>query len=341
MPWTGDGCQFWCLPAVWARVGHLSGPLLPHQVSPVVQGRWEGAAGTKEEEDTLVTPRVVRGGARNSSTSALCHLHLSRPLGKNPGSGGEVLPVHRSPESTFSLRPHCWGTPGIFHQPQRAGSRIPQSFWKASLLFQQKQRGSGQKGGAEGREDSQAKPSVLPCHGACSKSRPLSGSRPPHLYHEEHELDQGVSNPIPNTKKGQLELSLPDVATRTYGPGVARTLGFVQQSQKSGFLCAITSFFNICKTFSWPNETRLQARIGPQASTLQLLPHPSQLRASLIWGFQNRCLKRLGPEARRHPESRSPPRTALTTHTAHPAVPSEVPTHICTCGGWKRPWLML
>lgn len=241
----------------------------------------------------------------------------------------------------FSLRPHCWGTPGIFHQPQRVGSRIPQSFWKASLLFRQKQRGSGQKGWAEGREDSQAKPRVLPCHGACSKSRPLPGPRPPHLYNKEHELDQGVSNPIPNTKKGQLELSSPDIATRTYGPGVARMLGFVRQSQKSGFSRAITSFFNICKTFSWPNETRLQARTGPQASTLQLLPHPSQLRASLIWGSQNRCMRRLGPEARRHPESRSPPRTALTTHTFHPAVPSETPTHICTCGGWKRPWLML
>ena len=77
-------------------------------------------------------------------------------------------------------------------------------------------------------------------------------------------------------------------------------MGFVEQSQNSGFLRAITSFFNVCKTSSWPKETRLRARVGPQGQHTAASPPslPSQASPSTAVNAQ---------ETVGYPESRSPP----------------------------------
>lgn len=144
----------------------------------------------------------------------------------------------------LSLCSHCSpaGAPLIFPiRPKGQVAEFPRPLGEAKGVW------------AEGKENSQATTRVLPCPVLKQASScPFSMPQSPHLCNKEQELDQGVRNP--NTKGvaagTQRPPPPPNAATRPNGPGVATTLGFVEQSQKSGFLRAITSFFNVCKTSS-------------------------------------------------------------------------------------------
>lgn len=237
-----------------------------------------------------MTQGAAQGWAWNLSTSTPCHRLLSRPPEKTQGAERFYSCV--GPESALSLWPYRWGASDIFHQPQRAGGRIPRS-------------SGGSQGGLGRRKGEQSghhQGLALPW--PCSKSRlapSLRLSLPICATRNRNETRESVTQ----TPRGwQLELSTPssapNAATRTYGPGVATTLGFVEQSQKSGFLRAITSFFNVCKTSSRPKETRLRARIGPQGQHTATSP-PSLLSQA------SRSIAVNGQEMVGYRESRSPP----------------------------------
>lgn len=139
----------------------------------------------------------------------------------------------------------------------------PHSLWEASLLFQQKHLGAGeatgQKRGVEGRRDSQPKTRVPTCPRACGKSLSCFGPQCPHPYREGRELDKGSPTQTPS---GSRWNSAPKRVPRMCRPGAARTFGFEKQSEKSGFLCVITSSLNIRKTFSRP----MKQESGPESA---------------------------------------------------------------------------
>lgn len=148
----------------------------------------------------------------------------------------------------------------------------PHSLWEASLLFQQKHLGAGeatgQKRGVEGAWDSQPKTRVPTCPRACGKSLSCFGPQSPHPYREGRELDKGSPTQTPS---GSRWNSAPKRVPGMCRPGAARTFGFEKQSEKSGFLCVITSSLNIRKTFSGP----MKQESGPE------LAHGPPLRSGL------------------------------------------------------------
>lgn len=124
--------------------GHLSGR---------TDGRTSGDKGGGDE----VAQGAAQGRAWNLSPSTPCHGLLSRPLEKTQGA--ERFSSCAGPESVLSLRPYCWGASDIFHQPQRAGGRNPQSSGGS-------QRGLGRRKGEQSGHDQ-----GLALSWSCSKSR--------------------------------------------------------------------------------------------------------------------------------------------------------------------------
>ena len=297
-----------------------------------LSGRIDGRASRDKGGGDRVTQGAAQGWAWSLSTSTPCHRLPSRPPEKTQGAERFYSCV--GPESALSLWPYCWGACNIFHQPQRAGGRIS---WSSGG----NQGGLGRRKGEQSGHDQGL---ALPW--SCTKSRlapSLRLSIPICAMRDRNETRESVTQ----TPRGQqLEFSTPssapNAATRTYGPGVATTLGFVEQSQKSGFLRAITSFFNVCKTSSRPKETRLRARIDPQGQ--HTATSPSSLLSRASRSIAVNAQEMVGYRESRSPPPGGPPALA----SPHPPsrggglwIPSGAPTYICTCGGWKRPWLML
>lgn len=229
-----SGCQLWCVPAVRAPVGHLSGSLFPHQVSPAGQRWWEGRQGQRRTSSAAGSHS--RGRGRDLPTSALCHLHFSGRQGKVQG----LRWFHLCPAALrlCSLRGLLaegpLPPPGIFHQLQRWAAELPSRFGKHLCSFDRSTGGSGQKGGGAARP----KPGS-PALGPAASPVP-SGPQCPHQHNEDHALDQGSFTQIPRRggwnsapqrlPRGHVSLGLPGLGV---SHGRARSLDFYRQSPRS------------------------------------------------------------------------------------------------------------
>lgn len=294
----------------------------PRRASPAVQGgRGRGL---------LETQGAARAGPGTHPSPS--QATRSSPDRRENPERERVPQDTRGPRPMLSPQPHC-RTPSISHQPQGTGAGAPQSFWEVSLFSHRKRVGGGGawtkgRAGGQGREPArdgfQTRPGPV-------ASPSLPGPQSPRLHSEERGPAQGPPTQTPRRGSCNPAPSPHPGCPEDVRPGVARPFGFGKQSQKSGFLYAVTSFFNICKTFSPPNETGL----GPEPATGRGSPTPPPSLPTWSQGDPGAPASSpspgLGRWARpgRHHSSR--PRRPLR----------EPPTYICTCGGWKRPWLML